>query len=62
MNDRPKEFLIVGGVLMVRCSQLVCESYDVEGHCKGTNIEVTMRPATLDEVTEYWEQKGTPSL
>ena len=59
MSDKPKEFLVVGAVLMVRSSRLVCESYDIEGHCKGTNIEVSMRPATLDEVAEYWEQKRT---
>jgi hypothetical protein len=50
---REKEFLIVDGILMVRSVQRVSDGYDVDGRSQGSCVAVTMRPATLDEVSEY---------
>lgn len=52
-----KEFLVLNGILMVRSVQRVSDGYDVNGRSQGSCVAVTMRPATLDEVSEYASQQ-----
>ena len=59
MPPRPvKEFLVCGNVLMVREASRVDQAYSPDGTPIGRWVRVAMRPATLDEVGEYWETKG----
>lgn len=53
-----KEFLIVGGTLMVRETHMGSNGFKTDGTCSGPCITVTMRPATEEETLEHKEDNN----
>jgi len=47
-----REFLVLNGILWIRETSRA-DSYSPEGDAVGESVQVTMRPATVEEVQEW---------